>query len=158
MTTSDFRLDPVFKKFPTIFREAEKIGVALAAEERGARLTSGFLPYAVACQNLISKSAPLRKVHQDLDDALAILSIRVQVAYNKIAPSEFLAAIKADDVKTVERILKISDLQNKWLANGEMPLHYAIRMGSSEVVRYLLSSREVNPFARDHQSCPPRPQ
>ncbi len=151
MTTVALRLDPVFKKFPTISGEAQKIATALAAVESGARLASGFSPYALACQNLISSSTRLRTAHKELDAALQALSLRVQAATAKIGPSEFLVALRADDVRSVQNMLKISDLQNKKLSNGELPLHFAIRSGSSEVVKYLLSNAGVNPLSKDHQ-------
>jgi ankyrin repeat protein len=151
MTTVALGLDPVFKKFPTISREAQKIADALSRVESGTRLATGFSPYALACQNLISSSAKLRTAHKDLDAALQALSKRVQKAAAKIGPSELLAAIRSDDVKLVWNILKASDLQNKKLSNGETPLHYAIRSGSTEVVKYLLNSAQFNPLARDHQ-------
>ncbi len=151
MTTVALGLDPVFKKFPTISGEAQKITAALDAVERGARLATGFSPYALACQNLITSSTRLRTAHKDLDAALQALSQRVVTAAAKIVPSEFLAAIRADDVKTVQNMLRLSDIQNKKLANGEMPLHFAIRSGSATVVKYLLGNAQANPLAKDHQ-------
>jgi ankyrin repeat protein len=150
MTTEALKLDPVFKKFPTICGETQKIATALAAEERGARLASGFLPYASAFHKLFIESAALRKAHKGLDAALQTLSLRVQAAFAKIAPSELLIALRKNDVNTVEKILKITSLP-KTLPNGEMPLHYAIRSGSSDVVKYFLCSARIDPFSRDHQ-------
>ena len=151
MAISGFPSDSIFKKFPAICEETRKISVALSAQEAGSSLRTGFLPYAFACHTLIEKSASLRKAHQELDAALQELSGRVQMAYSKISPSEFINAIQLNDVRTVEKILTISDLQNKKLSNGEMPLHYAIRCGSEDVVRYLLESAQMNPLALDHQ-------
>jgi ankyrin repeat protein len=151
MTTVALGLDPVFKKFPTISGEAQKITAAVAAVESGARLASGFSLYALACQNLITSSTRLRTAHKELDAALQALSLRVQAATAKIGPSEFLAALRADDVRSVQNMLKTSDLQNKKLSNGEMPLHFAIRSGSFEVVKYLLKSTQINPLSKDHQ-------
>ena len=151
MAISGFPSDSIFKKFPAICEETRKISVALSAQEAGSSLRTGFLPYAFACHTLIEKSASLRKAHQELDAALQELSGRVQMAYAKISPSEFINAIQVNDVRTVEKILTISDLQNKKLSNGELPLHYAIRCGSEDVVKYLLESAQMNPLALDHQ-------
>lgn len=147
--TSEY--NPIFKKFPAISEETRKICAALQVQESGASLETGFLPYAFACHRLIEKSAPLRKTHTDLDAALQDISQKVQRAYAKIAPSELLKAVKANDLKTVSKIIEMNSSSKQRLSNGEMPLHYAIRSGSIDIVRYLLQTARLDPLSKDHQ-------
>ena len=131
--------------------EARKIRIALAAQESGARIDPSFLIYAVACHNLIAKSAPIRSAHKTLDNALQGLSARVAAAYAKIAPSDLLKAIRLNDSASIDAILKVSDLHNVKLPNGELPLHYAIRLNRPSVVKYFLEKGCVDPLMKDHQ-------
>lgn len=151
MANRVFGLDSVVKNFSMISEEARKISAALAVQEAGSCLQGGFLTYAFACHNLMVKSASLRAANKVLDAELQGLAGRVQAAYAKIAPSEFLNAIRENDVKTLDKILKISGLHSKKMSNGELPLHYAIRCGSQDVVKYLLDTARVNPLSKDHQ-------
>ncbi len=151
MANRVFGLDSVVKKFSMISEEARKISAALAVQEAGSCLQGGFLTYAFACHNLMVKSASLRAANKNLDAELQGLAGRVQAAYAKIAPSEFLNAIRENDVRTLDKILKISGLHSKKMSNGELPLHYAIRCGSQDVVKYLLDAARVNPLSKDHQ-------
>ncbi len=145
------RYDPIFKRFPTISDETRKICAALQAQESGARLEVGFLPYAFACHRLIEKSAQLRKAHTDLDAALQAISQRVQAAYAKLAPYDFLRAVKENDLKSAAQILEMNPKAKLRLSNGEMPLHYAIRSGKVEIVNYLLQTAGIDPLSKDHQ-------
>jgi|GEM_PF-3349905 len=150
MTTGISGLNPVYKKFPEIGEEVRKISAALSAIEAGGSLAGGFLPYAYACQNLALKAS--RGRDPDLKEALLQLSKRVQAAYAKSAPSELLKAIRDNDPKACEKILVASQLRNRPLSNGEMPLHYAIRCGSEAVVKHLLLQSLADPLAKDHQA------
>lgn len=151
MNAINAEYSPVFKKFPAISEETRKICAALQLQESGASLETGFLPYAFACHRLLEKSSQLRKTHTDLDVALQDISQKVQRAYAKIAPSELLKAVKANDLKTVSKIIEMNPSSKQRLSNGETPLHFAIRCGSVDIVRYLLQTVRLDPLSKDHQ-------
>ncbi len=141
----------IFKRFPVIGDEARKIYDVLRAQESGAHFEAGFLPYAFSCHQLIEKSAQLRKAHTDLDAALQDISQRVRATYAKMAPSDLLRAVKEGDVRTAAQILEMNPKAKLRLSNGEMPLHYAIRYGSTDIVNYLLQTAGIDPLSKDHQ-------
>jgi len=64
-------------------------------------------------------------------------------------------AITKDSPADAILILKQSELANRPLPNGEMPLHYAIRTGSFEIVKDFLESGLFSPHLKDHQGLLP---
>jgi len=147
MNNIDFSSDAGFQRFPIAIQEnVKKIHAALLVQEAGGRLDAGFLVYALACKNL-----SLQNGGKGLSPALQTLSERVQGAWEQVAPTALLKALREDKTQDLENILKISDLQNKKLKNGEMPIHFAIRCGSKNCVKYLLKHAQADPLAKDHQ-------